>query len=101
MSLTIKKESSISIVNVKINEFNEIEYIDDVSEEIEEATEAGSDADIDEENVLVNTGDGVMTIKVKTSKQSVLQHICSNCNKTYKSVKVRTHNFHFLFFYNL
>lgn len=78
--------NKVSIVNVKINEFNQIEYID--ADDPDENADSDGNVDIDDDNVLVSTGkNGVMTIKTKN--HTIIEHMCAKCNKTYKTVKVK------------
>lgn len=76
---------SSTVINVKINEDNEIEYVDLLEEE-DEYDHRDEEATIDEENVLVSKSDGVMTIKPKS--KTIVEHVCGKCNKSYKSFGV-------------
>lgn len=87
-----------SVINVKINEDNEIEYMDlaeedDEQEEDDEHEEHDEDDnqertnDIDDENMLVPTGNGVMTIRMK--EKTIVEHVCGKCSKSYKSFGVK------------
>ncbi|KAJ6647300.1 Protein suppressor of hairy wing, partial [Pseudolycoriella hygida] len=79
---------SVVTVNLQINDkTNEIECI-----KMESADISCSDGDdyetegeqIDEENVLVPKGDGVMTIKSK--KKTILEHVCAKCSSSYRTL---------------
>lgn len=76
-----------SVINVKINDNDEIEYVN-LEEANEEEFEEYEVFD-DDNNVLVPSGEGVMTIKPKDSfKKTVIEHVCGKCNKSYKSIAV-------------
>lgn len=67
------------VINVKINENDEIEYLN-----IEETEETYESDDVDMDTELVATGEGVMSIRRKS--KTIVEHICGKCDKTYKSV---------------
>lgn len=76
---------SSAVINVKINEDNEIEYLDYIEDddEYDNRDEIGT---IDDENILVQKSNGVMTIKPKP--KTIVEHVCGKCNKIYKSFGV-------------
>lgn len=82
-----------SVINVKINEDNEIEYMD-LAEEEETQGDYDNEGrtDIDDESMLVSKGEGVMSIKMKD--KTIVEHVCGKCSKSYKSFGVdKNHHF--------
>lgn len=92
-----------SVISVKINENNEIEFmqIEEKSNDYDNTVEINDDDDddvqeIDDNNILVQKKDGVMSIKVKN--QTVIEHVCAKCTKTFTSVLVKNTNLCFVYF---
>lgn len=110
MMKRIKKEPESSptksVIKVKINENDEIEYLDPdqnnedelpIEFEIEEINEID-----DEDNPveLVHTSDGHMVIKMEKDKEAggtIVEHICGKCNKGFCNFEVSF----FLVFFSL
>lgn len=91
----IKKEPDCSpaksVINVKINENDEIEYLDPdhddeipVEYEIEEIND-----DFEEGPELVQTSDGHMFIKMEKNKDAIVEHICGKCAEGFPDFEVR------------
>lgn len=80
-----------AVIKVKINENDEIEYLDSelnddlpVEYEIEEVFEGEDDVDYEEGPELVHTSEGHMVIKMEKDKDvpsTIVEHICGKCNK--------------------
>lgn len=111
-----KEVVNTSVINVKINENNEIEYMevnevasedelyadentqdneydafgeDDVDDD--DVDDEDGDPDYEGEEELIPNEDGTMTIKMpekKVKKKQVVEHVCAKCSKSYSSVKV-------------
>lgn len=99
-----KAAANTSVINVKINENNEIEYmeVDDQASEEEDGDHQGNDIheivfepddeddDDDDEEELIPNEDGTMSIKLskkKPKRKQVVEHVCAKCSKTYASLQ--------------
>ena len=82
-----------SVINVKINENNEVEYMDAEEDDgdtvdviyYNDVEEFENDND-DEPIMVVPKSDGVMTIQMK--EKTIVEHVCGKCSKSYKTIGV-------------
>lgn len=95
----IKKEPGTpikSVIKVKINENDEIEYLDPdhnndeipIEYEIEEINENDEEDPLE----LVQTSDGHMFIKMEKDREvggTIVEHICGKCHKGFPDFEVR------------
>lgn len=92
----MKDKAGTSVINVKINEDNEIEYleVDEVAESDIEDDEENGEEDIFEDDLddndpeLVKNTDGTMSIKLakkKSKSSTIVEHVCGKCSKTYST----------------
>lgn len=92
----MKDKAGTSVINVKINEDNEIEYleVDEVAESDIEDDEENGEEDIFEDDLdnndpeLVPNNDGTMSIKLakkKSKSSTIVEHVCGKCSKTYST----------------
>lgn len=85
------------IINVKINEQEEIEYVtfDEESQEhsdnetiteIELEEEFDDSDDFDAEPDVITNPDGSIVIKIE--KEPEIEHVCGKCNQTFQNLEV-------------
>lgn len=87
--------SKSGVINVKINDQEEIEYVtyDDENQEYSDAetiTEIELEEEVDEsdeaEPYIIAKPDGSMSIKLEKGHE--IEHICGKCNKSFQSLEV-------------
>lgn len=90
----MKNKVGTSVINVKINADNEIEYleVDEVADsDVEDDDDNEEDDDLDiEDPELVPNQDGSMTIKMPEKKKTktIVEHVCGKCSRTYSTYAV-------------
>lgn len=101
-----KAAVNTSVINVKINEHNEIEFmevdeadfdedeeneVDRLDIEADEVNDEEDDDDFEDEEELIPNEDGTMSIKMSPGnrkKKQVVEHVCAKCSKTYATLRV-------------